>query len=92
MRVRWLRGALSNLHQAVEYIAQDNPKAAASVAMRIKEAVDSLMRFPNLGRPGRLKGTRELRVTALPYIIRYRVTKQHIEILRIHHTSQLWPE
>ena len=33
MRVRWLRKALLNLDREAEYIAQDNPKAAAEFVL-----------------------------------------------------------
>jgi addiction module RelE/StbE family toxin len=79
MRVKWLRGALQNLHQAVHYIAQDNPIAASNVAESIWETVAQLEQYPHMGRPGRLKGTRELVVPRLPYIIRYRIKTEIIE-------------
>lgn len=92
MRVKWLRGALRNLHQAVDYIAQDNLVAASAVAEGIGECATRLEQHPHMGRPGRLKGTRELIVPRLPYVIRYRIKAETVEILRIHHMAQRWPE
>ena len=92
MRVKWLRGALRNLHQAVDYIAQDNPVAVSDVATAIWEAAIRLEPHPHMGRPGRLKGSRELIVPRLPYVIRYRSKTETVEILRIHHMAQRWPE
>ena len=92
MRVKWLRGALQNLHQAVDYIAQDNPIAASDMAESIWETATRLEQHPHMGRPGRLKGTRELLVPKLPYVIRYRIKIETVEILRIHHMAQRWPE
>ena len=92
MRVRWLRGSLRNLHQAVDYIAGDNSSAAVDVAERIIETASRLEQHPFMGRPGRLKATRELIVPGLPYVIRYRINKETVEILRIHHMAQRWPE
>ena len=88
MRVRWLRGALRNLHQAVDYITPDNRSAAIDVAERIIETATRLEQHPFMGRPGRLKATRELIVPGLPYVIRYRISKESVEILRIHHMAQ----
>ena len=51
-------------------IAQDNPKAANRIASALLEAVERLARLPNLGRPGRVAGTRELAVPGSPYVIR----------------------
>ena len=92
MHVKWLRGALRNLHQAVDYIARDNPVAASHVAEALWDASVRLGQHPHMGRPGRLKGTRELIVPRLPYVIRYRIKADAVEILRIHPLAQRWPE
>jgi toxin ParE1/3/4 len=34
----------------------------------------------------------ELVITHLPFIVVYRVSDQTVEILRVFHTSQDWPE
>jgi toxin ParE1/3/4 len=44
-----------------------------------------------MGRAGRVRGTRELVVPGLPYIVIYRVRKDTIQIARILHGAQLWP-
>lgn len=58
---------------------------------RIYEVVGSLDRFPLAGRPGRVKGTREIVVTATNYIVAYRVSKEAIHILAVMHGAQRWP-
>lgn len=92
MRVRWSRKALQNLDYAVEYIAADNPKAAAEVAQRIWDASQLLANQPGMGRPGRVTGTRELVIPGLPYILPYIEKPGAIIILRVMHTSMKWPE
>ncbi|MFZ0686965.1 MAG: type II toxin-antitoxin system RelE/ParE family toxin [Terriglobales bacterium] len=74
-----------------EYIAQDNPAAAARIVVAIENAVENLKRFPALGRPGRVSGTRELVVSGTPYIIPYRVRGDTIELLLVLHASRRWP-
>ena len=91
MRVKWLRSALANLEAEAEYIARDNPAAAARVVTTINRAVQTLRRFPALGRPGRVPGTRELVVSSTPYIIPYRVRNNAVEILRVFHAARRWP-
>ena len=91
MRVRWLRTALANLDAEAEYIARDNPAAANQVVATIVEAVERLERFPALGRPGRVTGTRELVVLGTPYIVPYRVRSRVVELLRIFHAARKWP-
>jgi len=91
VRVRWLRTALANLDAEAEYIARDNPAAANQVVATIVEAVERLERFPALGRPGRVTGTRELVVLGTPYIVPYRVRSRVVELLRIFHAARKWP-
>lgn len=90
--IRWTKRAVGRLDQIGAYIAKDNPAAAARVVARIVSRVDSLAEHPGMGRAGRLTGTRELVLADLPYIVPYRVTRTHIEILTVMHAAQKWPE
>ena len=92
MRVRWLRRALRNLEEEADYIARDDPQAAAQVVERIATSVDLLASQPALGRTGRVPGTRELIITGTPYIVPYRVREDTVEILRVFHGARRWPE
>ena len=92
MKVVWTSLALADLEQAREYIAADNPSAAARIAERIEKALAALSRHPELGRPGHLEGTRELVVTGTPFIIPYRVKAGRIELLALIHSARRWPE
>lgn len=88
--IRWTVRALRRLDDIGAYIAKDDPEAAARVVARIVSAVDALPELPAVGRVGRIKGTRELVLADIPYIVPYRVT-QAIEILTVMHASQKWP-
>ena len=88
MRVRWLRKALLNLDQEATYISQDNPEAAAEFVLQLRDSALLLGEQPNLGRPGRIPGTRELIIANLPYILPYRVRNDTVEILRVFHTTR----
>ena len=90
--VRWLVKALKNLEAEAEYIARDNPAAAAAVVTKIMESVSNLVRHPSLGRPGRVPETRELVIPETPYIVPYRVRGKSVEILRVFHASRRWPK
>ncbi|MDP1658017.1 MAG: type II toxin-antitoxin system RelE/ParE family toxin [Methylotenera sp.] len=91
MQVKWLIRALQNLDDEAAYIAQENPQAASTLVSQVISSVNQLSNFPNLGRTGRVFGTRELVITGLPYIIPYRVKDEVVEILRVFHTSRKWP-
>jgi len=92
VRVRWLRRALQNLDEEAEYIARDDPDAAAQMVDRIATSVERLATHPALGRTGRVPGTRELVVSGTPYVVPYRVRGETVEILRVFHGARKWPE
>ena len=90
MQIKWLRTALRNLDDRVNYIAEDNPDAARRAVERVRGAVSQLAEYPNMGRIGRVPQTRELVVAGTPWVIVYRIGKS-IEIIRVLHGSQAWP-
>ena len=92
MRLEWLPLALHDFDEIIDYIAQDNPVAAIEQGDEIESQVAGLLDNHLLGRPGRVKGTRELVVARTPYIVAYRVKKGAIQILRVLHGARLWPE
>jgi toxin ParE1/3/4 len=92
MRVKWTRRALRALDEITEYIARDRPLAAQRMFERVQEAVISLAAHPDLGRQGRVPGTRELIVAGTPFIIPYRVREDDVEILSVLHAARRWPE
>ena len=59
---------------------------------RIREQVEGLMQFPEIGRPGRIEGTREMVIHRTPYIAAYRIADDTVRILRVLHGAQRWPE
>lgn len=91
MKVVWSRRAIRHLVHLREYIAQDSEQAAALLASRILKAVDLLQTHPEMGRPGRVLGTRELVVPDTPYIIPYRVRWERLELIAVFHGRQKWP-
>lgn len=92
MRVIWSERALSDLGAIAQYIARDNPAAAADVKQRVMAEIGNLSGMPHMGRPGRVHGTRELVVTRLPYIVAYRVLDDRVEIIAVIHGARQWPE
>lgn len=91
MQVKWLKRSLDNLNEEAEYLAQDNPPAAQAIVTHVIKSVNQLANLPNLGRAGRVFGTRELIITDFSYIIPYRVKSEVVDILRVFHTSRKWP-
>jgi toxin ParE1/3/4 len=91
MKVVWSRRAIRHLAFLRKYIERDSEQNAALVAKRILEAVDLLQTQPEIGRPGRTLGTRELVVPHTPYIIPYRVRGERLELIAVFHGRQKWP-
>jgi toxin ParE1/3/4 len=92
MRVVWTARALLDLASLRAYIGQDNPGAAERQVERVLAAAARLAEFPETGRPGRRAGTRELVVSRTPYLVPYRVRGQLVEVLRVLHGRQRWPD
>ncbi|MBX3484913.1 type II toxin-antitoxin system RelE/ParE family toxin [Phenylobacterium sp.] len=87
-RVVFAEPAARDLEDIIDHIALDNPVAAERVYRAIVEASRRLARFPDLGRPGRFSGMRELSVTRLPYLIAYEADRRTVTILAVFHTSR----
>jgi plasmid stabilization system protein ParE len=62
------------------------------MVLRILDAIEGLVEFPNIGRPGRVHGTRELVVNRTPFIVPYKVSNNVIWILRVLHATRRWPD
>ena len=91
MKVVWSRRAIRHLVCLRAYIEKDSEQNVALVAKRILKAVDLLQSHPELGRPGRVVGTRELVVPETPFIIPYRVRRERLELMVVFHGRQKWP-
>lgn len=92
MTIVWSLRAIGHLADLRSYIARDNPNAANRIAGALLDAVECLAELPNLGRPGRVAGTRELVVPGTPYVIPYRVQGDRLEVIAVFHGRQKWPK
>jgi plasmid stabilization system protein ParE len=88
----WSPRAIEHLAHLRADIAQDDRKAAVRIAGTLLEAVERLAELPNLGRPGRIAGTRELVVPSTPCIISYRLRGDRLEVIAVFHGRQKWPK
>lgn len=60
MRVVWTPEAQQDRADVWDYIAADNPRAAARMDEIFSDAAARLIQHPMLGKPGKIPGTREL--------------------------------
>ena len=89
MKIIWLPTALDDLLVLADYIALSNPGTALKISQTIRQSVKKLTLFPQIGRQGSLKDTKELVIPNLPYIVVYTVTTE-IVVLAVFHTSRKW--
>lgn len=90
MRLTWTRTATADRKAIREYIAQHAPKAAIELDELISNKASLLLTHPELGRIGRVAGTREL-VAHKNYILIYDLMDGMVRVLRILHTGKQWP-
>jgi toxin ParE1/3/4 len=83
--------AEGDLAEIVRYIAADSPRTAYEVLDRVRERVAGLSKHARLGRPGRVKNTRELAVPGTPFLVAYRMEGEVVTILRVLHGARKWP-
>ena len=86
MRITYLPLAITDLAEIRAYIANHHPNLAQTVGNKLSVSLKGLAQFPNLGKPGRVFGTRELiipNVGKSTYIVIYRVAGDNIQILRV---------
>jgi len=92
MRIVWTAPALREIEAIGDYIALESPRASARIVARVFDRVDTLADHPEIGRPGRIPGTRELVITNTPFIVPYRVRGDRIEVLSVFHGARRWPD
>ena len=92
MKIVWTERATADLHSAFLYWSEKSSASAGETMLeRIFAAVEMLELHPMLGRPGRVRGTRELVILRTPFLVAYRVRAESIEILALQHGARKWP-
>jgi addiction module RelE/StbE family toxin len=90
MKVIIREAAYDDLDRISVWIAKDRPRSADSVIDRILESAERLGHFPYMGHVGRVPGTYEWVVPALPYIIVYTINTNDDELtlVAVFHGAQ----
>jgi plasmid stabilization system protein ParE len=90
MRIVVRAEAADDLGLIFDWIAKDNPRAAAETVARIRRRIGRLETpgLSHMGRRGRVEGTREL--VEAPYIIVYEVdeVRGELTVLAVFHGAQ----
>lgn len=88
LTLRVTRRAAAHIESIESYIATDNPGAARGVGRRIRAAFEVLCHFPEMGRRGRVPGTREWVVRRVPYVVVYAIGESSIDVLGVFHCAR----
>ena len=93
MRVIWSPEAAEDISALHAFIARENPPAGQRIGLAIaKHIYEILAPHPEIGRVGRVPGTRELVVLRTPFIVAYRVDGDRLLVLRVYHGRRRWPD
>ena len=86
----WTEPALSDLDAIADYIALENPGAAAALVKRVFAHIEQLVEHPDSGsRPEELKRSRYRQIVEPPCRIFYRHDKQQVFIVYVMRSERL---
>ena len=85
-QVVWTRRALADLEAIRAYIGEFSPMASKRFSLRLVDAGAALSIQPDRGRP--ISGGRRELTIIPPYLIRYRVRGEVVEILTVRHGAR----
>ena len=83
--------ALQTLSEVLEYYEEQQKGLGARFLRYYDSQIERLKDMPNVGRIGRVFGTRELVMQDFPFLVVYRVRKEYLEILNLIHQSKKYP-
>jgi plasmid stabilization system protein ParE len=92
VKLIWLTQARVEFRNIAEGIAVEHVQAANEFERRVTTAVGHLQAFPDAGRRGYIKGTREVVIYGYPYILVYRTQGDCLQVLTVRHAAREWPE
>jgi addiction module RelE/StbE family toxin len=88
MRVRYSKGAVTDLVAIADYIRDRNPRAAEEVEKRIRASIGQLEMFPLIGRPTEDPSIRMFPIVRYPYLVFYEVAGGQVVIHHIRHARR----
>ena len=94
-KIVWTVRSRDDLRDIAKFIAKDNPIAAIKLGELIFSRVDTLEKFPELGRIVPERSQPHIReIVVRPYRIVYRLRKPEklVEVLRVWHGARGEPE
>ncbi|MDR0466025.1 MAG: type II toxin-antitoxin system RelE/ParE family toxin [Deltaproteobacteria bacterium] len=90
MNLIWSPQSIEDRKQIYAFISEHDQRAADDLDNLFIKQADILLSFPEMGRPGRVAGSREL-VVRKHYILVYACMESTVAILAVLHTSRQYP-
>jgi addiction module RelE/StbE family toxin len=90
VKVRWTPEAQDDRAQIFDYIAADSPRSAVKMDELFSKAAARLADHPEIGRTGRILGTREV-IPHKSYCLVYEIEQETVWVLALVHTARQWP-
>jgi len=86
----WTEPALSDLDAIADYIALENPSAAALLVQRVFHHVEQLKQFPESGsKPAELKKSRYRQIVEPPCRVFYRYDGERVIVVHVMRSERL---
>jgi toxin ParE1/3/4 len=98
MPIEWSRHASQDIRSLRLFGNRRDSNSGTRMARKVTASVAKLFALSEdsgkkeVGRTGRVTGTRELVIADTPFIVPYRVQYGQVEILRVFHHSLPWPD
>jgi len=93
--IEFSSGARRDLKDIFDWIAKDSPATAFRIIARLRQNIEILADFQQLGKVSRIENPFELSVSGLPYVVVYRLgfggIADHILSEAILHNSRNYP-
>jgi toxin ParE1/3/4 len=91
-RLEWSPRAGSDLLAIESFYADFSQITADRIMAEIRRSALRLETYPAIGRPGQLRGTRELVIASYPFTLVYRIVGFRVRIGRVLHQHQKYPD
>jgi plasmid stabilization system protein ParE len=91
VRIHYLPRAFADLEAIYGYIAKRNTHAATRTTAAIRDSIDSLAYFPEIGQLANKPNVRVLHSSHHGYKIYYSIDEDEVQILHIRHAARKPP-
>jgi len=90
VEIEWSQTSENDLNEIIDYIAQDSLEYALSFYEEVREKVENLIQFPNMGRKVPELDDPNIRELILRnYRLIYRIFGEKVQIVRLIHGSRI---